>query len=71
MSNREPDANSQPKRPQREQLQALSSAIGDLTDRQREVLVAIALNDVPIDVLAIQLNTNRIAIYKNLFDAQA
>jgi RNA polymerase sigma-70 factor (ECF subfamily) len=55
---------------QREQLKALSSAIGDLTDRRREVLVAIALNDVPIDVLAIQLDTNRNAIYKNLFDAR-
>jgi RNA polymerase sigma-70 factor, ECF subfamily len=55
---------------QREQLEALSAAIGELTDRQREVFVAIALNDVPIDVLAVQLNTNRNAIYKNLFDAR-
>ncbi len=55
---------------QREQLETLSRAIGELTDRQREVFVAIALNDVPIDVLAIQLGTNRNAIYKNLFDAR-
>jgi RNA polymerase sigma-70 factor, ECF subfamily len=55
---------------QREQLKALSSAIGELTERQREVFVAIALNDVPIDVLAVQLGTNRNAIYKNLFDAR-
>jgi RNA polymerase sigma-70 factor, ECF subfamily len=54
----------------REQLDALLAAIGELTRRQREVLVAIALNDVPIDVLAIQLGTNRNAIYKNLFDAR-
>jgi RNA polymerase sigma-70 factor (ECF subfamily) len=54
----------------REQLEALSAAIGELTDRQRTVFVAIALNDVPIDVLAIQMNTNRNAIYKNLFDAR-
>ena len=53
-----------------EQLKALSAAIGELTDRQREVFVAIALNDVPIDVLAMQLGTNRNAIYKNLFDAR-
>ncbi len=53
-----------------EQLEALSAAIGELTDRQREVFVAIALNDVPIDVLAMQLGTNRNAIYKNLFDAR-
>jgi RNA polymerase sigma-70 factor, ECF subfamily len=55
---------------QQEQLKALSAAIGELTRRQREVFVAIALNDVPIDVLAIQLGTNRNAIYKNLFDAR-
>ena len=42
----------------------------DLTPRQREVFVAIALNDVPIDVLAVELATNRNAIYKNLFDAR-
>src|SRR5512133_2225394 len=50
----------------REQLAALTRAIeDDLTPRQREVLVAIALNDVPIDVLALQLGSNRNAIYKN------
>jgi RNA polymerase sigma-70 factor, ECF subfamily len=55
----------------REQLAALTSAIeADLTPRQREVFVAIALNDVPIDVLALQLDSNRNAIYKNLFDAR-
>jgi RNA polymerase sigma-70 factor (ECF subfamily) len=55
---------------QREQLEALRVAIAELTDRQREVFVAIALNDVPIDVLAVELGTNRNAIYKNLFDAR-
>jgi RNA polymerase sigma-70 factor (ECF subfamily) len=55
---------------QREQLEALSASIGELSDRQREVFVAIALNDVPIDVLALQLRSNRNAIYKNLFDAR-
>jgi RNA polymerase sigma-70 factor (ECF subfamily) len=55
---------------QREQLSALSVALGELTDRQREVFVAIALNDVPSDVLAGRLGTNRNAIYKNLFDAR-
>jgi RNA polymerase sigma-70 factor (ECF subfamily) len=54
----------------REQLGVLSAAIGELTDRQREVFVAVALNDVPIDVLAVALGTNRNAIYKNLFDAR-
>ncbi len=55
---------------QREQLETLSAAIGALTPRQREVFVAIALNDIPIDVLALQLGSNRNAIYKNLFDAR-
>jgi RNA polymerase sigma-70 factor (ECF subfamily) len=55
----------------REQLLVLRKAIEeDLTPRQREVFVAIALNDEPIDVLALALNTNRNAIYKNLFDAR-
>jgi RNA polymerase sigma-70 factor, ECF subfamily len=53
-----------------EQLSALSAAIAELTDRQREVFVAVALNDVPIDTLAVRLGTNRNAIYKNLFDAR-
>jgi RNA polymerase sigma-70 factor (ECF subfamily) len=55
----------------REQLAALTRAIeGELTPRQREVFVAIALNDVPIDVLSFQLESNRNAVYKNLFDAR-
>jgi RNA polymerase sigma-70 factor (ECF subfamily) len=55
----------------REQLAVLRNAIqADLTPRQREAFVAIALNDVPIDVLALQLRSNRNAIYKNLFDAR-
>jgi RNA polymerase sigma-70 factor (ECF subfamily) len=54
-----------------EQLAALTQAIETgLTPRQREVFVSIALNEVPIDVLALQLGSNRNAIYKNLFDAR-
>jgi RNA polymerase sigma-70 factor (ECF subfamily) len=37
-----------------------------LTEHQREVLVALALNGVPIDVLADRLNTTRGALYKTL-----
>jgi RNA polymerase sigma-70 factor (ECF subfamily) len=55
---------------QRAQLDALSQAIGELTDRQREVFVAVALNDVSIDVVAVKLGTSRNAVYKNLFDAR-
>jgi RNA polymerase sigma-70 factor (ECF subfamily) len=56
---------------QRERLDVLATAIRDaLTPLQREVFVAVALNDVSIDVLALQLGSNRNAIYKNLFDAR-
>jgi RNA polymerase sigma-70 factor (ECF subfamily) len=55
----------------REQLAVLTEAIEhELTSRQREVFVAVALNDVPIDVLALELGSNRNAVYKNLFDAR-
>ena len=42
----------------------------DLSSRQREVLVAVALNDVPIDVLAERLGSTRGALYKSLHDAR-
>jgi len=41
-----------------------------LTPRQREVLVALALNEVPIDVLAERMDTTRGALYKVLHDAR-
>ena len=41
-----------------------------LTERQREVLVAVALNGVPIDVMAERLGTTRGALYKTLHDAR-
>jgi len=56
---------------QRAQLDALRKAVGrELTARQREVFVAVALNEVPIDVVAARLDSNRGAIYKLLFDAR-
>jgi RNA polymerase sigma-70 factor (ECF subfamily) len=55
----------------REVLGTLSRAIEtELSPHQREVLVAIALNGVPIDVLAERLNTTRGAIYKTVHDAR-
>ena len=54
-----------------ELLAALREEIeGSLGPRQREVLVAVALNGVPIDVLAERLGSNRGALYKNLHDAR-
>lgn len=41
-----------------------------LTPHQREVLVALALNGVPIDVLAERLGTTRGALYKTLHDGR-
>ena len=41
-----------------------------LSPHQREVLIALALNEVPIDVLAERLNTTRGALYKTLHDAR-
>jgi RNA polymerase sigma-70 factor, ECF subfamily len=41
-----------------------------LTQHQRRVLVALAVNGVPIDVLAERLGTTRGALYKTLHDAR-
>src|SRR5881398_1162929 len=56
---------------QSELLATLQRAIAEvLTPHQRRVLVALALNGVPIDVLAERLNTTRGALYKTLHDAR-
>jgi RNA polymerase sigma-70 factor, ECF subfamily len=63
----EPDAQVE----ERELLAALQKAIAEtLTPHQRRVLVALALNGVPIDVLAERLSTTRGALYKTLHDAR-
>jgi RNA polymerase sigma-70 factor (ECF subfamily) len=55
----------------KELLAALKVAVAtDLSAHQREVLIAIALNDVPIDVLAARLGRSRGAIYKTVHDAR-
>jgi RNA polymerase sigma-70 factor, ECF subfamily len=56
---------------QSELLDTLQRAIADvLTPHQRRVLVALALNGVPIDVLAERFSTTRGALYKTLHDAR-
>ena len=63
----EPDAELE----QSELLSTLQAAIAEvLTPHQRRVLVALALNGVPIDVLADRLSTTRGALYKTLHDAR-
>ena len=42
----------------------------ELTAHQRRVLVAVALHDVPIDVLAERMGTTRGALYKTVHDAR-
>jgi RNA polymerase sigma-70 factor (ECF subfamily) len=56
---------------QAELMRALADCIGDeLTSHQRQVLVALAIDGVPIDVLAERLGTTRGALYKTLHDAR-
>jgi RNA polymerase sigma-70 factor (ECF subfamily) len=56
---------------QSELLDVLRDAIGSaLTPHQRTVFNALALNGVPIDVLAERLDTTRGALYKTLHDAR-
>jgi RNA polymerase sigma-70 factor, ECF subfamily len=63
----EPDAEAE----QSELLATLRHAIDDvLTAHQRQVLVALAIDGVPIDVLADRLATTRGALYKTLHDAR-
>jgi RNA polymerase sigma-70 factor (ECF subfamily) len=63
----EPEAEAE----QGELMDTLQRAIKQiLTPHQRRVLVGLALNGVPIDVLADSLETTRGALYKTLHDAR-
>jgi RNA polymerase sigma-70 factor (ECF subfamily) len=54
-----------------ELLQGVKTAVEEaLTPHQRRVFVALALNQVPVDVLAERLGTTRGALYKSLHDAR-
>ena len=54
-----------------ELMSAIHSGIEEaLTPHQRLVLVAVTLEDVPIDVLAERMGSNRNAVYKTLHDAR-
>jgi RNA polymerase sigma-70 factor, ECF subfamily len=55
----------------RERIRAIVRAIQtELSPHQRDVLSALVLADVPIDVLAERLGTTRGALYKTLHDAR-
>jgi RNA polymerase sigma-70 factor (ECF subfamily) len=54
-----------------ELLRAIAAAIeSELTPHQREVFSALALDGIPIDVLAERLGSTRGALYKTLHDAR-
>ena len=42
-----------------------------LTPHQRKVAIALLVEEIPIDVLAERMGTNRNALYKTLFDARS
>jgi RNA polymerase sigma-70 factor (ECF subfamily) len=56
---------------QKDLADAVRHAVDEhLTPRQRQVFVALVLNGVPLDALAIELGSTRNAIYKTMFDAR-
>jgi RNA polymerase sigma-70 factor, ECF subfamily len=55
----------------RDLFAALRRAVdSELTSRQREIFVAIVLNEVPLDTLVIHLGSSRNAIYQAMFEAR-
>jgi RNA polymerase sigma-70 factor (ECF subfamily) len=42
----------------------------ELTERQRQVFLALTVDGIPLDALAVRLKSNRNAIYKTMFDAR-
>ena len=63
-------SSAQEKLEQAEMFEQLRAAMTRLTSQQRRVFTALALNEVPIDVLAERLGTTRGALYKTLHDAR-
>jgi RNA polymerase sigma-70 factor (ECF subfamily) len=55
----------------RELAHALRRAVTEtLSERQRRVFVAIVVEGIPLDALAIELGSTRNALYKTMFDAR-
>jgi RNA polymerase sigma-70 factor (ECF subfamily) len=55
---------------ERDLMRRIIDGIALLTPHQRTVLLLLAVDGVPIDVLAERLSTNRNALYKTLHDAR-
>lgn len=67
----DPEADTEQQALQRELLEVVRQVIAEeLTDRQREALVAARIRGVPLAELAQRMDTNRNALYKLLFDAR-
>jgi RNA polymerase sigma-70 factor (ECF subfamily) len=65
------DASPEERLEQRELLRELGRGIEQaLTPHQRSVFVALAVNGVPVDVLAERMGTTRGALYKTLHEAR-
>ena len=55
----------------RELAAALRRAVTEvLSERQRRVFVAIVVDGIPLDALAVELGSTRNALYKTMFDAR-
>jgi RNA polymerase sigma-70 factor (ECF subfamily) len=55
----------------RDLISAVRRAVDEeLTQRQRQIFVAIVLNGAPLDALVAELGSTRNAIYKTMFDAR-
>ena len=55
----------------RELAAALRRAVSEaLTERQRRVFVAIIVDGIPLDALAVELGSTRNTLYKTMFDAR-
>jgi len=56
---------------QKDALQRLQSILSEeLTDRQRQALVAVGMHGLPLEEVARRMGTNRNALYKMLHDAR-
>ncbi len=67
----DPAADTEQQALQRELLDVVRQVIAEeLTDRQRQALVAARIHGVPLAELARRMGTNRNALYKLLFDAR-
>jgi len=64
-------ANPESEAERKDVLAKINSALEEaLTERQRQALVAIAIDGIPLEIVADRMGTNRNALYKLLHDAR-